>query len=177
MLPVQSLVCESSMLIQMSKRITVATIFMGLFLVVPWVTDSSFSAIQKFRYQQMHASDFFLYHDIVPSKDTYQIGEQITFFSFNDTYRPVHYYWNDRLWCDLDSDNTGYHLVGVHQDDLNVAEPSMAKLPEDTSAWDFTGAHPRDTGICYLKSITTVEVGYGVDKVQTFIGKQFNIVE
>jgi hypothetical protein len=77
------------------------------------------------------ASDYFFYEDIVPSKSSYKIGEQITFFSFNDTYLPVHYYWNDRLWCDLDNDDKGYHLVGFHQDNLRVVNtPRYA--PNDT---------------------------------------------
>lgn len=125
------------------------------------------------------ASSFFFYHDILPSKDEYKVGEQLTFFSFNDTYKPVTYHWNDRLWCDLDNDEKGYHLVGAHQDELKITEtPKFAATSTEGSVpWDYTGIHPNDTGICYMKHYVTADVGYGQEKDQLFIGKQFRIVE
>jgi len=165
------------MVIQVTKKVGSAIMTALLFLFLPWAIDSSYTSIQEYRYNHMGASDFFLYHNIAPTKDEFRVGEEISFFSFNDTYKPVHYFWNDRLWCDLEGDDKGYHLVGVHQDDFPVLDTPKFHDNENPSPWNFTGAVPMAPGVCYLTSVTTAEVAYGDPKVQIFTGEQFKIVE
>ena len=66
----------------------------------------------------------------MPTQDEFKVGETISFYSYNSTYQPLTYIWNDRLFCDLIDDDKGYHLVGVHKDGVRVTNTPKISTDE-----------------------------------------------
>ena len=146
---------------------------MSLAVFVPGLFSYAKHSVMSTYYGLLPASAFFVYHSIEPVKTQYSIGERVEFISRNDTYKEIHYYWNDRLHCDYQDDDIGFILVGVHQDN----NPSGVRLYSsgDSKPWEFLGNKPISPATCYLESKTCADVGYGVKKCQPFIGDKFTI--
>ena len=103
------------------------------------------------------------YEKVIPTKDTFQIGEKLQFVSVSEVYRPTEVRWNDVLRCDFGqgfghfSDYQSSSLVGVRE--LST-----------TSPWTYNGVIPNEPTSCFLES--HIFAGRGE---QTIIGNVFKI--
>ena len=158
-----------------ATRITVGTIFAFIFSALPLIFYAISDSWERYYLESTPREEFFHYISTLPIKDQFRIGEDITLASILEVYKPLTFYWNDRLWCDLDDDDKGFHLVGRHIDEL-YSEP-IIRTDDNPSRWDYTGRLPNATGDCYILSVIDADVGQGVIKTQTIQSGPFEIIE
>lgn len=151
-----------------------SVIFLFIFIsILSLLANSVLGATYQIKKQYVKSQDYsqyFQYYSIEPTKSEFKVGEPLIFDSYNDTYAPVHLYWNDRLRCDLENDSAGFYLVGRHMDDAKIETPKRVDF-DNPSQWKYNGVMPNAPGICYLISLTCADVGYDETKCQPFNGK------
>ena len=157
------------------RRVIVGVIVAGFFTVIPLVGYSIADAWERYYLETTPREEFFNYISTTASQKAFELSQEIQMKSVMEVYKPVHFYWNDRLWCDYDNDEIGYHLIGRHVDDLD--SPPVIRGVDDPSKWTYTGRLPQDTGDCYIISHIEADVGQGVLKSQTITSGPFDIIQ
>ena len=102
------------------------------------------------------------YFAVVPYKDVFMAGETLQFLSDRVVYKESELEWRDILYCDMNNDGQfGYKDTYTSGD---TAKPHPRRPLEQIETWDFNGKKITVDAICFLKSITALQLPYGIEK-------------
>lgn len=115
---------------------------------------------------------WFTYHEVRPTKQVFQVGEPITFYSVREVRKTAKFEWNDTLRCDTNGvDGVGERTFSIYEAG-KVLEPHNLGFPG--GIWTYNAPVPLVPATCYLISTTTAKLRYA-DKVQTLKSEKFTI--
>jgi hypothetical protein len=114
----------------------------------------------------MPATYWVEYHAVEPEKTEYECNEEIHFVSTRTSKRDVFASWNDVFWCERN---------GIYEYTQSFQSSGFIEKNTITSGvWIYDEPTPCNTQ-CYLKSVTTIHLPYGIEKDQVVISGPFMI--
>ena len=138
----------------------------GLIIAVAFLVLSASSIPTTYWYK---------YLSIKPTKEVYTVGEPLKFISTVENYTSGDYSieWHDELRCVVKNEDT---LIGKVTSTGSLFYNN--RLPNKT-VWSW-GSVPKNTPLdvpCYIRSIQTIEVLFGINRKTTYESSFFKISE
>lgn len=113
---------------------------------------------------------FFEYTSLTPSKEEYQLWEEIFFTSTVYREKPIYMEYHDILRCDSGSWSTWYSST-------STKSKMISKVWTGTSLWRYEWELPWEQAICFLDSYPSVLLNYWIKKTQNIQTIPFKITE
>lgn len=111
------------------------------------------------------SSKYFEYYRVEPLQKELLIGEDLWFLSDSIIHEKLDLYWEDSLYCDMDSNGT-YEIFSTYLSSKTDSQPTDN---EELKPWRYDSATPKKEVECYLRSNTSTRVEYNIKKSQTIL--------
>lgn len=135
-----------------------------IFLFIVW--------IQRLICFLIPTSYFFVYHSVIPAKETFAIWEPLRFISTYETKKDVQFHWNDILMCDSDWDVYWFWRIAAVTDKWIKKKQTLTTTPPRL----YLEPWPSIPSTCYLVSEITVHTPiYNIEKTQVVVWPEFRV--
>lgn len=102
------------------------------------------------------SSQYFVYSSIVPVKERNIIGEPLFFISSMERFKVTNMHYEDTLRC-------GYTPNDLFWYSQSIGDYAQAPITKKSNQWRYEGDTPTVPMICQLRSLTSVNLIFGVN--------------
>lgn len=123
---------------------------------------------------------WFIYHNVVPTKPAFSIGEHPSFNSFITYHKELRMHWEDTLFCNTENGlrklrTQRWPLVGTEFKSPGFVNIGLAEN-EDLSYWTYAVVDvPQEASACFMQGVAIGETPLGYEKNMLYTTELFEV--